>query len=206
VLLDGTVWLGFESWPTATLPDTVQIATDPEQQRITIASDAPAILPGTIFQGSRISRVEHSIAALGRAHDALHRDLSHGRLRVGQEQGGAGRIVRALVGNTLIGPRVDWLAKYDARVVAQNADGTLELKPDDDRLPSYSGVPIRYGVPGIAATVAAGARVVLEFSGANPQRPIATVWESAWRRRHLRSQRQRLEVRSNQGARSERQQ
>jgi hypothetical protein len=88
-------------------------------------------------------------------------------------------IVRALVGNTLIGPRVDWLAKYDARVVAQNADGTLELKPDDDRLPSYSSVPIRYGVPGITATVATGARVVLEFSGANPQRPIATVWESA---------------------------
>jgi hypothetical protein len=65
VLPDGTVWLGFESWPTSTLPDSVPISTDPEQQRITIASDAPAVLPGTIFQGSKISRVEHSIAPWG---------------------------------------------------------------------------------------------------------------------------------------------
>lgn len=79
----------------------------------------------------------------------------------------------------VIGHRIDYLAAYPCRVVKQNADGTLELVPDDARLSSYSKVPIRYGVPGVSATIAAGARVLLEFAGADPQKPIATVWESA---------------------------
>lgn len=74
---------------------------------------------------------------------------------------------------------VDHLAAYQCTVVTQNANGTLELKPDDIRLPGYSNVPIRYGVPGISATVSNGARILLEFAGGNPQRPIATVWEIA---------------------------
>jgi len=49
VLIDGTVWVGFETWPPASLPDTVPIHSEPEKGRITIASDAPAVLPGTAF-------------------------------------------------------------------------------------------------------------------------------------------------------------
>jgi len=49
VLLDGTVWVGYESWPSSSLPDTVPISAEPEKGRITIASDAPAVLPGTAF-------------------------------------------------------------------------------------------------------------------------------------------------------------
>jgi hypothetical protein len=82
--------------------------------------------------------------------------------------------VRAIVGH-----RLDYLAAYPAKVVAQNADGTLELQPDDVRLAGYSKVPIRYGIPGLSAQVAAGARVLLEFAGADPTKPVATVWESA---------------------------
>jgi hypothetical protein len=79
----------------------------------------------------------------------------------------------------IFGQRIDFLAAYPARVVKQNADGTLELFPDYGRLPTYKNVPIRYGVPGVTATIAAGGRVLLEFAGGDPQRPIATVWESA---------------------------
>jgi len=79
----------------------------------------------------------------------------------------------------VFGQRLDYLTGYQAKSVKQNADGTLELVPDDSRLPSFSKVPIRYGVPGIAATVAAGARVLLAFAGGDPAKPIATVWESA---------------------------
>ena len=92
---------------------------------------------------------------------------------------GIAGLVRALVGNELLGPRMDYLAAYPCVAVKQNADGTLELQPDDTRIPPRSNVPIRYGVPGVAATISGGARVLLEFAAGDPQKPIATVWESA---------------------------
>jgi hypothetical protein len=76
-------------------------------------------------------------------------------------------------------PDLDFLARYPARVVKQNGDGTLELIPDDARIPGMSKVPIRYGVPGIRATVAPGARVLLGFAGGNRDAPEAELWESA---------------------------
>ncbi len=92
---------------------------------------------------------------------------------------GLAAFIRSVVGLNILGPRVDYLAAYQCKAVSQNGDGSLELQPDDTRLPGYSKVPIRYGVPGVTATIAAGARVLLEFAGGDPQKPIATVWESA---------------------------
>lgn len=74
---------------------------------------------------------------------------------------------------------LDYYASYPAKVVAQNADGTLELQPDDPRIPGLSNVPIRYGVPGVKATVASGARILLGFAGGDPGKPQAELWESA---------------------------
>jgi hypothetical protein len=68
---------------------------------------------------------------------------------------------------------------FAAKVVAQNGDGTLELQPDSDVLPQLSRVPIRWGIPGVTATVAAGARVLVGFENGDPARPIATLWDSA---------------------------
>lgn len=86
--------------------------------------------------------------------------------------------IRSVVGGSIIGPRVDYLAVYPCKVVAQNSDGTLELQPDDARLPPYSNVPIRYGVPGVTATVPAGSRCLLTFAGADPQKRIVVGWEA----------------------------
>lgn len=88
-------------------------------------------------------------------------------------------LIERFVGNALIGPRVDYLGAYPCVAVTQNGDGTLELQPDDARLPPLSSVPIRYGVPGVSATVANGGRVMVEFAGADPAKPFASVWESA---------------------------
>lgn len=75
--------------------------------------------------------------------------------------------------------RVDYHALYPCRVVSQNADGTLELKPDTDKMgPGLSRVPIRLGLPGVAVKVKAQARVLLGFEGGDPQRPVATLWEA----------------------------
>jgi hypothetical protein len=72
--------------------------------------------------------------------------------------------------------RVDYMARYEAKVVQQNADGTLELQPDDARFPGMSNVRIYCGMPGVTVKVAAGARCLLEFAGGDPSRPIVTGW------------------------------
>lgn len=75
--------------------------------------------------------------------------------------------------------RVDWMAWYAAKVVSQNADGTLELAPDEPRVPGLSKVPIRLGVPGVSVKVAPGSRVLVGFENGDPRRPVASIWEKS---------------------------
>lgn len=75
-----------------------------------------------------------------------------------------------------VSPRLDRLALYPARVVSQAADGTLDLVPDDPRIPPCTGVPVRLGLPGARATVPAGERVLLGYEGADPAAPYAALW------------------------------
>lgn len=77
-----------------------------------------------------------------------------------------------------VSTRLDRLALYPARVVSQAADGTLDLVPDDPRVPPCTGVPIRMGLPGASATVPAGGRVLLGYEAGDPSKPCATLWES----------------------------
>ena len=71
----------------------------------------------------------------------------------------------------------DYHALRAARVIAQNADYTLELKPEDDKWPGMSRVPIRFGLPGVQVRVKAGIRVLFTFEDGDPRRPIATEWD-----------------------------
>ena len=64
------------------------------------------------------------------------------------------------------------------RVVAQDADGTLHLQPDDASKPACQGIPIRHGIPGVTGvTVAPGTRVRLCYDAADPGRPYAALWD-----------------------------
>jgi hypothetical protein len=40
-------------------------------------------------------------------------------------------------------------------------------------------VPIRYGIPGVVAKVAAGGRVLVGFENGDPSRPVAELWDNA---------------------------
>lgn len=77
-----------------------------------------------------------------------------------------------------VGARLDYLALYPCTVVAQRADKTLDLQPDDSRVPPCAGVPIRHGLPGVTVTVPAGGRVLLGYAGGNPALPYASLWET----------------------------
>jgi hypothetical protein len=91
------------------------------------------------------------------------------RLKAGIE-----KIVRAV-----FGPRIDYLAPYAGTVKAQNGDGTLDVLPDDSKLPGLQGVPIDTGIPGVSFQIAVGARVLFLFVGGDPSKPRVTEWESA---------------------------
>lgn len=74
--------------------------------------------------------------------------------------------------------RIDYLALYPCKVIAQNGDGTLELIADDTvRVGVFNNVPIRYGVPGVTAKVPPGSRCYVGFGGGNPSKPMVVDWE-----------------------------
>jgi len=84
--------------------------------------------------------------------------------------------LRSIV-ETVVGPRLDRLALYPCTVVAQRADGTLDLQPDSARVPACAGVAIRHGLPGVTVTVPTGGRVLLGYAGGDPAQPFAALWE-----------------------------
>lgn len=73
-------------------------------------------------------------------------------------------------------PVATYAAFWPATVVAQAADGLLELQPDSDAVPGVTGVPIRVGIAGAKLEVPRGARCLLGWEGADPQRPYVAAW------------------------------
>lgn len=168
---DGAVWVGRETWDEHR-PDVDVVDWRPDLGRLELAGDVLGILPGQTLAARdltvRVGCVEHRATA-----DALRtvvlaepEERERGRLL-----DAVARLVAALT------RRVDHQALYPATVVTQRADGTLDLQPDDARVPGCRGVPLRYGLPGVRATVPAGTRVLLTYEGGSPARPVATLWE-----------------------------
>jgi hypothetical protein len=176
VLPDGTLWIGPEAWPAASL-DFQEIEWEPSLGRLTFAADLPTVNPGDTwpagdepYSGGHVSSVNHVTSAGVLRHFVWFEDTGAAgsdRLKAGLDAYLA----------TKVQPQIDALAGYWATVSAQNGDGTLELTPDSPRLPGLSGVPIRYGVPGVTATVPAGARCLVEFAQADLTKPCVTAWE-----------------------------
>ena len=75
-------------------------------------------------------------------------------------------------------PRIDYLALYPATVLTDHGDMTLDLRPDDERLPYLVRVPLRVFLPGAYVKVKPGSRVLIGFEGADPAKPIAHLWEA----------------------------
>lgn len=79
-------------------------------------------------------------------------------------------------------PRLDHYTTYRARVVAVSEDGkTVDLFPDDPRIPPMGGVPLRQGLPGIEISmpaIAEGTYLCVGWSGGDPSAPYAApFWE-----------------------------
>lgn len=172
VLADGTVWLGAETWPEHRPLDVQVLDWRPELGRAELAGDTLGIVPGQTLRARelvlRVGSVEHLATREGLRTVVLAEPDAR---PAGRMLDALSRLVASLT------RRVDYLGMYPARVVQQRADGALDLVPDDARLPSCQAVPIRYGLPGVRATVPAGARVLLGYEAGDPARPVAALWE-----------------------------
>lgn len=163
VLRDGSVWLGAETWPT--LSGTHVVTSErPDDARIEIAPELPIVLPGATFRDRRVSEAVYTI------NDSL-------RCRILFELSTLGEMLRRLVRFFTRDDR--YRAAYFGSVIAQNDDGTLDIKLETVSVPSPTQVPIRYGIPGISATIKPGARVAVQYEDGDSRRPVATVWDAA---------------------------
>lgn len=162
VLRDGTVWFGAETWPTVK-PEGTLVHEAWTDGHLVLAAETPNMVPGTIYNGQKIEHVTHEFGSKLRTH-------------VRTEGGSA---VNAFAKVARLGQHIDFSREYPCEVVTQNPDGTLQLLPDDEIMKSsgLDHVPIRYGIPGIKATVSKGARCHLAFAAGDPTRPYVSVWE-----------------------------
>jgi hypothetical protein len=166
-LADGTIWVGTETWPELKA-DGELIDEFPADGRATFALDHALLKPGVTFRSRRVGGVVHRLTGSSFRTEVLFEPDGSlwSRLR-----GAFEAFVRALVAPTL------YYGQFPAQVVSQGADGSLDLKPDDQRIPEMSGVPIRWGIPGFKAVVPAGTRVLVGFDGGDPRKRYAAVWD-----------------------------
>lgn len=172
VLADGAIWIGVETWPKSS-PANVEVESEsPQESKIVFASDEPTLLPGTTFRDRKVSRVEHSITG-GKTRTTAWFETGDGSQPTDAFRGALAGLIRQETKHT------DFMAARSGKVVAQNNDGTLELKLDDADMPGMSKIPIAYGVPGIKAKVKKGAKVLVQWADGLPSKPHAVVIDSA---------------------------
>jgi hypothetical protein len=162
VLRDGTVWFGAETWPEVSPEGTVTNEAWSDGH-LTLASETPDMVPGTVFQGQKIDHVTHDFGRNLRTH-----------MRTA-----GGSAVGALGALTRLPRQIDFSREYPCKVVTQNPDDTLQLLPDDQVMKSrgFDHVSMRYPFPGMRVRLKSGARCHLAFAAGDPGRPFATNWE-----------------------------
>jgi hypothetical protein len=74
-------------------------------------------------------------------------------------------------------PTIAYHGHYSAKVVVQSPDRrTVDLQPDDTRLPPMAKVPIKLGIPGATVVVAAGDSMLIGWENGDPQRAYASLF------------------------------
>lgn len=173
VLADGSVWIGPETWADQTAADALTEHVDVVTSSRALAGDSAAeILPGRTLRleglALRVGAVSHRLDAERFRTHVWVEDRPYDRLL-----GAFRALVEAITGrHTLRG-------LFPARVVLQRADGSVDVVPDDPRVPAPQAVSIRHGLPGVTGVaVAVGTRVRLGFEGGDPSLPFAALWDA----------------------------
>jgi hypothetical protein len=166
ILADGTLWIGAESWPSATGTfDTME--QDPADGSYVLGVESPFVVPGTSIDGvGHVNRCVDVIEAR-RMRTHVYLDLP------GEGERGLQASVARMVAQAVAG--VDYYALYRFRVDAQSADlTTVDVSPVGDRnkqlLRGLQRVSVRVAA-GIKVQFAAQATVLLGWDGGDPSQP-----------------------------------
>ena len=171
VLADGSVYAAKETWPAAVVEDLLVMSEDPKDGRVEFASKAPTLMPGTTFRGRKVSRVNVRVSS-GAVRTVAWYEKGDGADDGDVVLAAIAKVVRQFTRS------LDFALFYPARVVSQNANGSLELILDSPRMPGMSRIPMEHPWPGVSAEVAAGSRVLVYFHDADPAKPRAALWSS----------------------------
>lgn len=157
--------------PIADLP--VEEDRDPSKNTVVIAPDEPYARPGVSVGADRI------VTALTQWDGGKLRQVLQVHDDTENAQDMAGMLAElARRTNELRAIYSKW---YPCKVVAQDADGTLQIYPEDEtvRGSGIAKVPLMIGMPGVKVTVAPGARVRLFFENGDPSKPACALWEQS---------------------------
>ena len=72
--------------------------------------------------------------------------------------------------------KIDYSRPWVGTVTSQ-VGNTIDVKPDNARLPNLLGIPIRTGVPDVTAKVKSGARARVHFDDGDPSKPFVALWD-----------------------------
>lgn len=156
--------------PWTDVGKVLEVARDDAAKSATIAPEsAPVARPGTLVNGRRVVDVVTTFDAQELRQKVAYEDPRRAR------SAGAGIMEAAARATEAARAYSQW---YPARVIAQAADGSLELYPDDETIRGngLTHVPLRHGLPGCTVELGEGARVLLFFEGGAPTAPAAALF------------------------------
>jgi hypothetical protein len=160
-LADGSIWIGSASWTENTTASLYDLTADPSAAHVEFA-DAETLAPGDTVKGRKVYGVEHRVSP-----DDVRTIATFDR----SERDDWRKAVRGAI------PDLIYHARWPARVVAQNGDGTVDVVADDSRIGGLQRVPVRPGLPGCSTVLAGGARVRVAFEEADPSLAYVSEWD-----------------------------
>jgi hypothetical protein len=189
-LPDGTIWVGFETWPDAGIDDaTYQIFEDAaETNSMLVGCDAPFLLPGTTFEGRRVSYIEDVVGQEGAGVTTriLFEDATS-ITDVDRVRKSFFRLARRAAAAT---DRIDYSRRYPAQIISQTSKtptgepalNTIDVLPDQvngkDLIGDMGGVPLLTGLPGVRLDGVHGGRCMVGWLGGDPSKPYASEFDT----------------------------
>lgn len=176
VLPDGSVYIGNYDYPSILTDNVTLINHDPTLLYSDFNALTTAIRPGqkiTVLKTDYKIVAAHYRAEKHRANQlCLWYSDPQKTTSLDPLKSGMAQFVREIFW------RADFYASYDAKVVLQRANGTLDVVFDSNRFPPLSSVPVALPWPNAKINVSPNDRVIVKFREGDPTKFVAELYTS----------------------------